>query len=190
MSKGNSFGNIGLKRGFMDILPDQGMISIDLACRSDKPLLYIGLDSNGTSIRPYIDFTNMDKFKMKVYLKQSTDSKVVISNISDIALSENGLPLTEKTPNGPVSKSSHRSVAPEELSRLTGVWKKVLNIDIITAESDFFEDGGNSILAVQILKEIREEYGIDYEMKTLLKNSSAEKMICSINEKLKSKMVG
>lgn len=190
MSKGNSFGDIGLKRGFMDILPDQGVISIDLACRSDKPLLYIGLDSNGTSIRPYIDFTNMDKFKTKVYLKQSTDSKVVISNISDIALSENGLPLTEKTPNGPVSKSSHRSVAPEELSRLTGVWKKVLNIDIITAESDFFEDGGNSILAVQLLKEIREEYGIDYEMKTLLKNSSAEKMICSINEKLKSKMVG
>lgn len=189
MSKGNSFGNIGLKRGFMDILPDQGVISIDLACRSDKPLLYIGLDKNGTSIRPYIDFVNMDNFKMKVYLKQSTDSKVMISNISDIALSENGLPLTENTLNGPALKVLHKSVSAEELSRLTGVWKKILNIDSITAESDFFEEGGNSILAVQLLKEIREEYCIDYEMKTLLKNSSAEKMICSINEKLKSKMV-
>ena len=189
MSKGNSFGNIGLKRGFMDILPDQGVISIDLACRSDKPLLYIGLDKNGTSIRPYIDFVNMDNFKMKVYLKQSTDSKVMISNISDIALSENGLPLTENTLNGPALKVLHKSVSAEELSRLTGVWKKILNIDSITAESDFFEEGGNSILAVQLLKEIREEYCIDYEMKTLLKNSSVEKMICSINEKLKSKMV-
>ncbi|HMI98974.1 MAG TPA: phosphopantetheine-binding protein [Gaiellaceae bacterium] len=39
------------------------------------------------------------------------------------------------------------------------LWKRMLGLDVAAPDDDFFELGGNSLLAAQLIAEIREETG-------------------------------
>ncbi|MFT7036634.1 MAG: polyketide synthase PksJ, partial [Cyclobacteriaceae bacterium] len=55
-------------------------------------------------------------------------------------------------------------------AKLLQVWKKVLNNEDIKNTSNFFELGGNSLKAIQIITRVGEGFGVDLELKDLFIN--------------------
>jgi len=189
MSKGNSFGDIGSKNGFVDILPSQGTVSIDLACRIGEPLIFIGLDKNGGKVKQYIDEINLENIKMKIFkseIKENLSSNSMKSIANDsVKYFDNGLPCFTCNLDDNNNKKKEFNTKTEK--SLLELWNNFVDINGIQPDSDFFEMGGNSILAVKLAKAIREKFKITYELRTIIKNSSFEKMVVTINDRIKIK---
>jgi acyl carrier protein len=78
-------------------------------------------------------------------------------------------------------------VAPgTELERvLCDLWRGALGLDRVSLHDDFFEAGGNSLVAVQLLAGIRKETGERVPMRTLFEASTVARMAAEI-EKLRT----
>ncbi|HTL59970.1 MAG TPA: amino acid adenylation domain-containing protein [Candidatus Limnocylindrales bacterium] len=88
------------------------------------------------------------------------------------------LPLT---PNGKIDRKAlpapdpdvrktDRSIVPprnETEQRLVAVWKEVLRLDSIGISDNFFEIGGHSLLAAQVVGRVRENFGIELPLLAL-----------------------
>ncbi len=74
---------------------------------------------------------------------------------------------------------------PDEV-RLTNIWKKVLKIDCLTVQSNFFELGGNSLLAMAILAKIEKEFKVNLSLSTFLQNPTIEEINKLIKDKDKN----
>ena len=53
MSRGIEFGKIGQLKGFFELTPVQGLMSIEDCLKTEKPSLYIGLAKTGSSVKPF-----------------------------------------------------------------------------------------------------------------------------------------
>ncbi|WP_412538157.1 SDR family NAD(P)-dependent oxidoreductase [Longispora sp. K20-0274] len=76
--------------------------------------------------------------------------------------------------------ATHREgyVAPrtELETTLAGVWREVLGIDAVGADDDFFELGGNSLVAVQLISQIRKSVGVKLPMRSLFETATVAGM--------------
>jgi acyl transferase domain-containing protein/acyl carrier protein len=61
----------------------------------------------------------------------------------------------------PPAKAEAQSTADEFLTRLHGLWTESLGIDTLGPDDDFFDLGGNSLSAVELLSRIRSEFGVE-----------------------------
>ncbi len=59
---------------------------------------------------------------------------------------------------------------------ITGIWKSLTGREEIGPDEDFFEIGGHSLLALQILSRIKEEMGFKISLKDFLDNSTINKL--------------
>ncbi len=58
-------------------------------------------------------------------------------------------------------------LAGDEVSKLQAIWTRLLGVGKVGAEDNFFELGGQSIKVVEMAEEIRREFGLDVELRTL-----------------------
>jgi acyl carrier protein len=66
------------------------------------------------------------------------------------------------SPAGPApAEASARATGDEFLARLHGLWAESLGIDTLGPDDDFFDMGGNSLSAVELLSRIRSEFGVE-----------------------------
>ncbi|MBN2656322.1 MAG: amino acid adenylation domain-containing protein [Spirochaetales bacterium] len=101
-------------------------------------------------------------------------------NLEIFPLNPNGkidrkqLPLPQSNP------SSHQLPADfdamDRESQLTAIFRKILRAPAIDRESDFFEAGGNSILAVQLVGEINRLCGTELSLGVFFRNPSPGKL--------------
>ncbi|TBV09274.1 non-ribosomal peptide synthase/polyketide synthase [Phytopseudomonas dryadis] len=56
--------------------------------------------------------------------------------------------------------------------RIERAWCETLKVDTLAADASFFGLGGNSIQAIQMIAELRDELGLDLELRTLYEASS------------------
>ena len=103
------------------------------------------------------------------------------------------LPLT---PNGKVDclalpapevaslQSEAAFVAPrtpaEEI--VAGIWADVLDIEQVGVEHNFFEIGGNSLLATQVLARLRQIFGMDVPLRNFLKTPTVDGLVSALAE--------
>jgi amino acid adenylation domain-containing protein len=106
------------------------------------------------------DAAALETSELRAHLKRSLPEHMMPSAFVVL----DALPLT---PNGKVDRKAlpasqlgngqrHESIAPRNQleHELAGIWQKVLGIDSIGVTDDFFERGGNSLLAIQLGHEI------------------------------------
>ena len=69
-------------------------------------------------------------------------------------------------------------VAPESPieKKLANIWQKHLQIDKIGKNDDFFDCGGDSLIAITMLSEIEEEFNIEISIKDIMENSVLENL--------------
>ena len=69
-------------------------------------------------------------------------------------------------------------VEPESLTekKLANIWEKYLQLDKIGKTDDFFECGGDSLLAISMISEIEEAFGVQISIKDIMENSVLENL--------------
>ncbi|MCH9649691.1 MAG: amino acid adenylation domain-containing protein, partial [Deltaproteobacteria bacterium] len=92
-------------------------------------------------------------------------------NLQQLPLTANGkldrkaLPLPEEVEQA--STGDHAEPSTEAEHRLVRLWQKVLGVDEIGVEDDFFTLGGNSLVATQVVSGVREEFGLEMPLMLL-----------------------
>jgi natural product biosynthesis luciferase-like monooxygenase protein len=102
------------------------------------------------------------------------------------------LPLT---PNGKVDRNAllrlettaaatNDFVAPETPTerKLAKLWQDVLRIDRIGVNDNFFESGGHSLLAMQLARRIRDEFGVELSLQTLFQQPRMRDLSARIDD--------
>lgn len=76
----------------------------------------------------------------------------------------------------PVRSSEKVSPRNEAEQKLTDIWESLLGLNMTSVKDDFFELGGNSLLAVKLFYEIEQVFGKKLPLATLFRASSIEKL--------------
>ncbi len=50
------------------------------------------------------------------------------------------------------------------------IWGELLGIDAVNIEDNFFELGGDSVLSIQLIRQLREDFGVDVPMRDIFEN--------------------
>ena len=67
--------------------------------------------------------------------------------------------------------------------KLLNIWKKILNLSNISITSDFFNIGGDSLLAIKLSSFIQKEFNVDININDIFENSTIETLSEAINNK-------
>lgn len=57
------------------------------------------------------------------------------------------------------------------------LWEEFLNSKDIDSQKNFFENGGDSLKAMQMLQKAESEYGVEIDMMSFFENSTIETMV-------------
>jgi len=90
--------------------------------------------------------------------------------LESIPLNRNGKVDRRKLPDPATLWVTREYVAPrnEFETRIAEIWESVLKVERISVVDNFFDVGGHSLLAVQIVSRVKEEYSIEFSMRRLL----------------------
>jgi amino acid adenylation domain-containing protein len=108
--------------------------------------------------------------------------------------------MLEKLPLTPSGKLNRKALpAPEAIGfeqerpyiaprdevelRLTGIWEKLFGVQGISIRDSFFDLGGHSLLGVQLMARIHEQFGSDMPLGFLLQNPTVERLASLLRQK-------
>ncbi|MGG0383766.1 AMP-binding protein, partial [Priestia filamentosa] len=67
--------------------------------------------------------------------------------------------------------------------QLIKIWQDLLQIEDVYVNDDFFNRGGHSLLVIKLISKIRETFGKEIKVSTLIKNPTVEGIACLIRDK-------
>ncbi|AUS79786.1 non-ribosomal peptide synthetase [Actinoalloteichus sp. AHMU CJ021] len=73
---------------------------------------------------------------------------------------------------------------------LVDIWSDVLHVSSVGTDANFFENGGNSILSLQVIDAIQETFGIDFSARLFFENPTITRLAEVIEEKILSDIEG
>jgi acyl carrier protein len=74
-------------------------------------------------------------------------------------------------------------------SVVAGIWGAVLGVPAVRVEDDFFELGGNSLVAVQLIAQIREATGVRLPMRAIFETPTVSEMAATVTS-MRADLVG
>jgi phthiocerol/phenolphthiocerol synthesis type-I polyketide synthase E len=83
---------------------------------------------------------------------------------------------------GRIAGSDFVPPATELEARIAGLWGEVLGAEKVGAEDDFFDLGGNSLVAVQLIARVRTEFGVKVPMQTLFEGATVARMAARVEQ--------
>ena len=130
------------------------------------------------------------KKSLYAFLKKCLPAYMVPSELSFVS----HIPLT---PNGKVDHRALSALVAEkpELDAslialtpleeiLAGIWREILEINIIQASDDFFEIGGNSLLSTQVVAGIQDQLDLDLSVGDVFENPVLSELAAVVEELL------
>ncbi|MED4793361.1 condensation domain-containing protein, partial [Bacillus inaquosorum] len=105
-----------------------------------------------------------------------------ILQIGEIPLTGNGKVdrkrLLEKdiTDQDEVIKKTIKQARTETEKKLMEIWRNVLDVEDISINDNFFELGGNSILIINLISVIEDQFNVKLDFKNFISNSTIEKL--------------
>ncbi len=72
------------------------------------------------------------------------------------------------------------AVAQDPTTGLAAIWVQLLGVEAVTAEDDFFELGGTSLLAVQLIARVREVYGVRLPTRSIFDTPTVRGMAAKV----------
>ena len=110
-----------------------------------------------------------------------------IVKLNELPKSSNGK-IDRKSLPEPKSKKNIVDNAPiiptETRNKLKTIWKELLVLDFIEEEDDFFELGGNSLLAIRLAAKIESDLDISIDLSEILQNSNLKEQLNLLTKKV------
>jgi amino acid adenylation domain-containing protein len=127
---------------------------------------------------------------LKNFLKQTLPEYMVPSQfvfLDTFPLTRNGK-IDRKALPAPTHaniSAAHEYVAPstETEKKVAAMWVELLKAERIGIHDDFFDLGGHSLMAIKALSRIREEFGVDLPLATLLQAPTVAKLSALLHKK-------
>jgi len=121
-------------------------------------------------------------------LRQWTSERLPIAMVPTLFLPLEKMPLT---PNGKVDraalppperapkKAAKNEAAPSDdiAGTITAIWKDVLAVDEIEPTDNFFDLGGHSLNATQIVARLRDAFGVTLSVRTLFESPTVAELV-------------
>jgi acyl-CoA synthetase (AMP-forming)/AMP-acid ligase II/thioesterase domain-containing protein/acyl carrier protein/NAD(P)-dependent dehydrogenase (short-subunit alcohol dehydrogenase family) len=221
MSQSSLAGEALLARGYQLLLVKQGINSFLAGLSTNQTALWIGLDSNNRSVRksmqtlPYAlktlnAFLKTDNAQLpdklstlEVKDRYQTSSTCDFKILQEIPLTETGRVDLQALKNLRSGNTNNKVEPSSEIElKLADIWKKLLCIEQVSINDNFFAVGGSSLLGVQLLTGIEDLLGIKlapsllFEAPTIakqaqfvLKNSSSPEAIVRDTQSLDNSLI-
>jgi amino acid adenylation domain-containing protein len=118
--------------------------------------------------------------EIRVWLKEKLPEYMIPSAfvfLNSLPLTPNGkldrhaLPIADKRPNLEVARVDARNALELEL---VDIWEKILSVEPVGVTDDFFELGGDSLVAARLFTQIAERFGKKLPLATLFQVSTIE----------------
>jgi NADP-dependent 3-hydroxy acid dehydrogenase YdfG len=207
MSRGNQMKEVMRGRGYCTIPGAQGLRSMLAALRHEEPQVLVGLDGTNRNVQSYADPIKCRTHKLRAYFT-SGDGEAVDIPIKKPALTDrfgtriecdferlSELPRTgagevDREKLARLRKDGDRAatelVAPrtESERQITSIWQEVLMTPLVGVDSDFFQLGGNSILATQVASRIEEAYRVRLSLRTMLEETTVARLAQALQRHL------
>jgi acyl carrier protein len=83
---------------------------------------------------------------------------------------------------GRIAGSDFVPPATELEARIARLWGEVLGAERVGAQDDFFDLGGNSLVAVQLIAQVRAEFAVKVPMQTLFEGATVARMAAAVEQ--------
>ncbi len=146
------------------------------------------LSCSNNPIQP--EATHLAISELKQFLRQSLPAYMLPSQfvfLEQLPLTPNGkvdrkaLPPVSASPILASGTESQPPVTATEI-QLASIWEKLLNLTSIGREANFFESGGHSLLAAQLINCIQAQFSISMGLSSLFQNSTLAQLAQAIDE--------
>ncbi|HDZ3282917.1 TPA: AMP-binding protein [Bacillus cereus] len=124
------------------------------------------------------------------YLKTQVPNYMVPAHfikVDEIPLTTNGKVDRKALNNLTIHRENNFStpiIPRDEIEyQLIKIWQDVLQIEDVYVNDDFFNRGGHSLLVIKLVSKIREKFGKEIKVSTLIKNPTLEGIACLIRDK-------
>ncbi|MDZ7967785.1 MAG: SDR family NAD(P)-dependent oxidoreductase [Nostoc sp. DedSLP03] len=176
INKGYQRQEITRAQGYYEMSLQQGLYSFLAGLYHDQAQLIVGLDGSNPKIRRFTsEFPGLEK--LTAYFTTSNGSTV--PDLSDLTVRDrfgttvncdfvqlSQMPLTA---NGEINRDllargiTQRAIAPrnETERQIAQIWQEILKIPQISIYDNFFQLGGNSLLAFQVISRLREAFSVE-----------------------------
>ena len=206
MSRGNpEFAREATRRmGFFIMSKEQALNSLIAGLRHDEPQLIVGVDGNSRSQRRYLElepqvqqelkayFTSLNGTKtdefltLKVLDRFGKASSCEFAHVAEIAVDAQGevdrerlKELERDTHAGPAEIIAPRTELEREVA---SIWSQVLRFAQLSVHDNFFQVGGQSLLATQVISRLRKSLGINLPLSALFESPTVAGLAASIEE--------
>ncbi len=189
----NGFANYTRLRRFTSLLSDEEWESIF----KELPFATISLENNS-------------HFVQTIIAQKATDAKEILGNEFEDYLKTNLVPYmipsrTEVfvkfplTPNAKVDRKAitaylKKNAAGSEVNEnyegreadIAEIWKSLLSLEKIDRYANFFEIGGDSLLATRFLEKLHTQYGVEISLREIFENAELNNLAKIFEERLNS----
>ncbi len=192
------------RMGFFIMSKEQALNSLVAGLWHDEPQLIVGVDSNSRSARRYLELepeaqqtlkayftsrngTETDQFRtLKVLDRFGKASSCEFTHVAEIALDAKGevdrdrlRDLERDLKTGPAEIIAPRTELEREVA---GIWRQVLRVPQLSVSDNFFQIGGQSLLATQVVSRLRKALGIDLPLSVLFESPTVAGLAVAIEQ--------
>ncbi len=166
-------------RGFYSMSAEQGLVSLDAALGAGEPSVVIGVAGHLTATGLQVDAAPRGLLQLSAYVEGEGETPT--GSFTDrrgvpITLAVYSAPELPELPSGEVDRarlprlrgdgrsvraSAPRSESERELARL---WAEALGVQAVGVDDSFFELGGSSVLAANLVARVRDAMGVELAM--------------------------
>jgi len=193
MSRDYSRKELARNRGFLPISVDQGINSLRVALSRAPQSLLVGIDGNNPYLRSHIASDRLETQHLVGYFTVRGEapapdrlralevrdqfqrrSYCTFSHMAALPRTESGAIDRDRLSRlvGQGDTSAHYPTAPRtELERqLARLWQEVFQVPRVSIHDNFFEMGGHSLLAAQLMARVAATLSVDLPLSSLFSN--------------------
>jgi acyl-CoA synthetase (AMP-forming)/AMP-acid ligase II/acyl carrier protein len=151
------------RSGFMNVLPAQGLASLDIALSAGLGATYIGLDAANERVAASLD-------QLAVTRRMTVHAHAAGMSTRRERVDVFGRPYSAEvdSPDEPGSAEGAEGYRRLE-QQLVAIWREVLERQDIDVKRSFFEIGGNSLKLLQVKGKVEERFGSRIEIEVFFR---------------------
>jgi acyl-CoA synthetase (AMP-forming)/AMP-acid ligase II/NADP-dependent 3-hydroxy acid dehydrogenase YdfG/acyl carrier protein len=205
MSRGYPMKELTRSRGYYTISKREGLCSFVAALRYEGPHILVGLDATSRHIRQHTETDGLPAQKLCGYFSANahcvpgeqlkslqmrdrfgTHIACEFRQMSELPETDSGEVDRENLTRPHSDQSRMESVGPqsEVERRIASFWLEVLPISQLGIHDNFFDLGGNSLLATQIASRIQDAFQVQLSLRTALQEATVAKLAAVVQRHL------